>query len=93
VSGTLDREGEQPWSVGALKMFVDGIPALPPGKRIMSLFDSSFARKPEVYPDVYDVTVEYTDAAGKKRFADPPITLDLGVYWGLVRIEEAARAW
>lgn len=89
LSGTLDdRNRAEPWSLATLKMFRDGIPALPPGKRIVTLFDSSFQRNRDVYPDEYEVTVDYADAAGKRRFSGERIVLDLGIYWGLLRVEE-----
>jgi hypothetical protein len=88
LSGTLDDLNRaHPWSIGNLKMFRDGIPTLAPNKRIVTLMDSSFQRKPEDYPDVYEVVIEYDSASGRKRYSEP-ITLDLGIYWGLMRVEQ-----
>jgi hypothetical protein len=87
LAGTLDREGDNPWSLASLKMFSDGIPSLPPGKRIATLFDSSFQRTREEWPDAYEVEIEYADASRKRRFSER-ILLDLGIYWGLMLVEE-----
>lgn len=69
------------------KMLKEGIPSLAPGKRIPAMFDYGMnrAKTKDRYPDVYEVTVEYEDSAGRRL---PPETnvLDLGIYWNILRI-------
>jgi hypothetical protein len=80
--------------IGELSWFKSGIKSLAPGKKLTTLFDSSIERHPdnrtakdlEVLPDVYRVTVRYTDPTGKRHFEERQV-LDLGAYWGLTRIE------
>jgi hypothetical protein len=71
-------------------MFRDeGIPTLAPGKEIRTLFDVAFQRTPETgLPDVYVARISYDDHALERHFEDE-VTLDLGVYWGLQRVEQA----
>lgn len=59
-----------------------GIPTLPPGKEINTLFDSFIHRKKEEFPDSYTVTVRYRDHASKRKFEDVYV-LDIGFYRGL----------
>jgi hypothetical protein len=88
LTSSLDKPREQdPWSIASLKMFSDGIPTLPPGKRIVTLFDSSFQRKPTEFPDWYSVEVSYDNASKRQSYRET-IDLDFGIYWGLIRIEE-----
>jgi hypothetical protein len=88
LSGSLDdSKRAEPWSIASLKMFRDGIPSLPPRKRLITAMDIAPQRKPGAYPDVYEVTVDYDSADGKRHYTEP-ITLDLGVYWGLIRVEQ-----
>jgi hypothetical protein len=85
LRSSLDTADE---TLAKLKMLRDSIPSLAPGKSIRTLFDSAIARKPELgLPDTYTGTVTYTDATGKRRFSEP-VTLDLGIYWGLQELSE-----
>lgn len=69
------------------KMLREGIPSLAPGKRIPAMFDygSNRAETKDKYPDVYEVTVEYRDATGR-RLPPEMNVLDLGIYWNVLRI-------
>jgi hypothetical protein len=87
ASSLDDRNRKEQWSIATLKLLRDGIQTLPPNKRIVTLFDTSFGRDRDRYPDVYDVAVSYGDANGRRRF-DDHMTLDLGVYYGLLRVEK-----
>lgn len=71
-------------------MFKDeGIATLAPGKEIRTLFDVAFQRKPELgLPDVCVARITYSDHALERHF-DEEMTLDLGVYWRLQRVEQA----
>jgi hypothetical protein len=87
----FDPPLEATWShvpFNELKMFSDGIPTLPPGKVIQTLFDISVQRFPrrDELPDIYKARVRYTDEKGKRPF-DELITLDLGIYWNLTFVE------
>lgn len=68
-----------------MKMFREGIPTLPPGKRIRTLFDSLVSRKPDQLPDTYSVKVTYTDEVG--RPLAERLDLDLAAYWNLTTVE------
>jgi hypothetical protein len=84
----LKSSTSPPVPFSELKMFREGIPTLPPGKVIETLFDVSVLRWPrrEELPDVYEARVTYTDDTGKRPFNDS-MTLDLGVYWNLTWVD------
>jgi hypothetical protein len=77
------QDQSHPESLAQLKIFIDGIPALPPGKRIVLLFDL-LDRRPQDLPRSYWVTVRYEWDEGD------PITeklrLDLDLYNNLVSV-------
>ena len=87
LESALDDQTER---VAALQIFrEDGIPTLAPGKEIRTLFDIAFQRKPETgLPDVYVALISYDDQTLERHFEEE-VTLDLGVYWGLQRVEQA----
>lgn len=62
-----------------LKPLRDGIPSLPPGKRIVVMFDIFTQRDPTEFPDVFRVNISFYAPALKRRFQDDSV-LDLGVY-------------
>jgi hypothetical protein len=70
---------------GKLKMFNDGISTFPPGKEIRTLFDSGPQRFNADLPDVYEVTVTYKDARGRKDFEETT-HVDFGLYWDRTNI-------
>lgn len=82
------------FALNELSWFTSGIRSLAPGKHLSTLFDSSIERHPDNYtrggrdplPDLFEVEVSYTDPSGKRPFRETHV-LDLGVYWGLTRIE------
>ena len=87
LRSALDDQTER---IAELQMFKDkGIPTLAPGKQIRTLFDIAFQRAAEKgLPDVYVARITYDDQALQRHF-DEEVTLDLGVYWGLQRVEQA----
>ena len=62
-----------------LKPFREGIASLPPGKRIVVLFDLFTERDEEKFPDEYQVAISFDAPALGKHLTDES-TLDLGVY-------------
>ena len=65
----------------------NGIPSLPPGRRITALFDHAVDRFNADLPMSYEATVMCEDAHGKAQ--DPlKYTLDLSFLYGLLRTEE-----
>jgi hypothetical protein len=86
---SFDAKGEI--RVADLGVFTQGIPNLPPGKRIHFLFDSFLER--EGLRDTYQVTVSYEGEAlrrwprkAKRERWVEPITLDLGLYRKMLRV-------
>lgn len=67
-------------------LFTDGIPTLPPGRRIETLFDVSHERVDTTLPLRYDVTVSYSDRQGRRD--ELPYILDIGYLYGLNRVEK-----
>jgi len=63
-----------------IKMFREGISTLAPGKEIRTLFEKGPDRHTSGLPDIYEVTVSYTDQAGKRKYEEK-IDLDFGLYW------------
>lgn len=63
-----------------LKMFREGISTLAPGKEIRTLFDQGPTRHKSGLPDIYEVTVTYTDQTGKRSYEEK-VDLDFGLYW------------
>lgn len=70
----------RPWPWEESSLFRDGIPTLPPGKRIALPFDTSIQRLGSDLPLSYAVKVHYWGAA-KTRFTDDYV-LDLGPFKG-----------
>lgn len=65
----------------------DGIPTLPPGRRISALFDVSHERMQADLPMRYEVTVDMLDARGKPQTPQRYV-LDIAPLFGLQRVEE-----
>jgi hypothetical protein len=81
LTSSIDAADEK---IAALRILNEGIPTLPPGKSIRTLFDSSISRDPKAgFPDAYDAAIEYTDENRRRHFKET-IVLDLGIYWGIV---------
>ena len=68
-----------------IKMFRDGISTLAPGKEIRTLFEKGPDRHRSELPDVYEVTVSYSDQYGKRVYEEK-IDLDFGLYWDRLTI-------
>ena len=69
-----------------MKMLRDGISTLAPGKTIRTLFDSAIQRNETQLPDTYRVVTRYSDQDGRRHFEEAT-DLDLGIYWGLMRVD------
>lgn len=65
----------------------DGIPMLPPGRRIHALFDLSHERVKTDLPMRYDVVVNLSDSRGHKQKPQQYV-IDLSHLYGLMRVEE-----
>lgn len=65
--------------------FAEGIHTLPPGKKIRTLVDLGPRRPEGAYRDIYLVEITYASDATQRHYADA-ITLDYGIYRGLVRV-------
>ena len=68
-------------------MLREGIPSMPPGRRVVALFDMSRERLKSNLPMRYDVTVEYSDARDKRQEALNYV-IDLHHLLGLQRLTE-----
>jgi len=64
-----------------------GIPTLPPRRRIEALFDVSHERVNTNLPMRYDVTVNLSDARGRRQGPEQYV-VDLSHLYGLLRVEE-----
>lgn len=68
-------------------LLTNGIPAMPPGKRVTALFDLSHRRKDSGLPMSYLARVTFSDYQGKQQ--DPlEYRLDLNFLYGLMRFRE-----
>lgn len=77
-------------------LVTQGIPTMPPGKRMTGMFDLTHVRKDSGLPMAYVATVQFSDARGRPQ---KPLTyvLDLNVRYGLMhfteyRVHDAAKA-
>lgn len=65
----------------------EGIPSMPPGRRIQALFDVSHERKDSNLPMRYDVEVDLRDSAGRD-LPTQRYVLDLSYLYGLTEVTE-----
>jgi hypothetical protein len=65
----------------------DGIPSLPPRRRVEVLFDVSHQRIAAKLPMRYSVDVDFTDWRGRAQ-ESLPYTVDIGYLFGLQHVEE-----
>ena len=65
----------------------EGIPSLPPRRRIQVLFDVSHERKKTDLPMRYEAEVSFKDARGRQQ-ESLRYVIDLGYLYGLHRVEE-----
>jgi hypothetical protein len=68
-------------------LLTEGIPCMPPGKRVTALFDLAHQRKDSGLPMTYVATVEFCDGRGRQQKALTYV-LDLNFYYGLMSIDE-----
>jgi hypothetical protein len=73
--------------LAASVLLTEGIPSLPPRRRLEAFFDISHERANTDLPNRYDVEVTYNDAHGRPQ---PPLryVIDIGYLFGLQYIEE-----
>jgi hypothetical protein len=64
LTSTFDQ-GAEAWHLSST--FTDGIPMLPPGKRLQFFFDSFVARAQSDLPTAYEVTVTYHGPVKRRR--------------------------
>lgn len=68
------------------KLFKDGIPVMPPGMRLETLFDFGPQRKDSSLPMTYRATVSYQGVRRKRE--DEEYVLDMEVFYGLDKLVE-----
>lgn len=92
LASSLDTGGRDLPDIADLSILKNGIPSLPPGKKISFLFDSAIQRRN--LPNTYAVTVRYEGEELKRFLRKPrratytePLTLDLDMYWDTTRID------
>jgi hypothetical protein len=78
LASSLDNEPRMV-APSQLKVFREGIPSLPPGRRIEIMFDIFHQRSEQNLPDVYRVTASYYSPSLREHLTDPSV-LDLGIY-------------
>jgi hypothetical protein len=79
LTSSLDSHGGNVVPPRDLKPFRDGIPSLPPGKRIPIMIDMFTQRDADKYPDVYTVEISFYAPALRRDLRDDSV-LDLGIY-------------
>jgi hypothetical protein len=82
---TRDDKGSV--ALGESVLLREGIPTMPPRKRITALFDIGPDRIAADLPSTYSVTVSCKDGRGKQQ-DELTYTLDLGFLYGLHRMRE-----
>lgn len=80
-------QSQEGWEIGGSVLVQEGIPMVPPGRRIETLFDLSHERIDSDLPMRYDLTVELEDARGRQQQPQRYV-LDLTYLYGLMRVEE-----
>jgi hypothetical protein len=87
-SGVFENRDPSPLLKFADRL-AEGIPTLPPGKRIRMLFDLSTHRPPDKgLADTYTVKTSYTADVTGKRYVDEETVLDFGVYRPLIWVNK-----
>ncbi|MDQ0993041.1 hypothetical protein [Streptomyces sp. V3I7] len=84
LTSTLDSDG---YPLQSTPLLTQGIPSLPPRKRITALFDVGADRREAGLPMKYTATVEFEDAHGRPQ---EPLTyiLDLSIRYSLLSMTE-----
>lgn len=81
------RSSRKEYNVAESVLLREGIPTLPPGRRIEALFDVSHERIKTDLPMRYDVTVHLDDSRGRRQKTQQYV-IDLSHRYGLLRVEE-----
>lgn len=81
------RSSQDQYALAESVLLQDGIPTLPPGRRIQALFDLSHERVKTDLPMRYDVTVNLSDARGRSQRPQRYV-IDLSHLYGLMRVQE-----
>lgn len=85
VETTVDEHGLR---LRDSKLLTEGIPTLPPGRKIAALFENSVDRyQREDLPHSYEVEVTYCDS-NQKQYGPYKYRLDFGVLYGLMHLTE-----
>ncbi len=84
LESTEQHEG---YDLSKSVLLAEGIPTMPPGKRVAALFDLSHKRYDSGLPMSYVATVNFSDARGKRQDALTYV-LDLNFRYGLMRFTE-----
>jgi hypothetical protein len=71
---------------GDLKAFREGIPSLPPGKRLSILLDTFVERDAAQHSDEYRVSISYRSPTLERGFSDEAV-LDLGMYRNVLNLD------
>jgi hypothetical protein len=79
LESSLDTHGGGVVPPRDLKALKEGIPSLPPGKRIAIFLDMFQERTPGKFPDVYVASVSFYSPTLERSFQDESV-LDLGIY-------------
>lgn len=75
---------KRPWEWEESSAFTQGIPLLPPNKKLRFFFDSITVRlNDDVLPKHYDVSVEYHGPIKRKKPLVSTYRLDISHYWGM----------
>lgn len=78
---------QQGYDLAGSALLTEGIPTLPPRRRIEVLFDLAHERKKTELPSRYEVEVTFLDA--RRRVQQPlKYVVDLGYLYGLQRVDE-----
>jgi hypothetical protein len=81
----LESTLRKPWAWEESSLFIEGLPMLPPDKRLRATFDQLPARFDSDLPLKYEVELRYRGPSkAKVEFVDR-YTLDLRTYYGLTR--------
>ena len=81
------KTSQQGYDLAGSTLLREGIPTLPPRRRIAVLFDVSFQRVKTQLPMRYDAEVTFKDARGRQQETLRYI-IDLGYLYGLQRVDQ-----
>jgi hypothetical protein len=83
----VSSQPQEGYELAKSVLLTSGIPTMPPGKRIATMFDVSHERKDSFLPMTYTATVHFSDWRNKPQ---EPLTyvLDLNFLYGLTQVTE-----